>query len=139
MLIVRSPQGKEQRPGLTAWEAEGAGVWQAAFTPDAPGAWEAKATGADGDAARISIPVTAQAQSLEQMNLPPDAEGLRRLAEATGGALIESSAPVFAGMAVERPGEVVRTQPLWNNGWLVMLLLGAYAAELATRRFFNLL
>jgi hypothetical protein len=73
------------------------------------------------------------------MNLPADVDGMRRLAEATGGAMIEPGSPVFAQAATERPAEVLRAQPLWNNGWLVLVLLGAYAAELVTRRMFKLL
>jgi hypothetical protein len=63
---------------------------------------------------------------------------LRRLAEATGGALIESGAPVFNQLKTERPGDILRTQPIWNTGWLVALLLGGYAIELVTRRVFKL-
>lgn len=138
-VVVRSPQGKQQRLTLNPVDAQGAGAWLAAFIPDAEGCWEAKASGTDGDEAKISIPVVAQVRTAEMMGLPPDVDGLRRLAETTGGALIESGNPVFAQMKLERPGEILRAQPVWNNGWLVLFLLGGYAAELVTRRKFKLL
>jgi hypothetical protein len=137
-LTVRSPQGKSERLPLTADEANEAGTWQASFTPESEGCWEAKATTTDGDEAKHSFAVVAQAHTAEMMNLPPDVDGLRRLAEATGGALIESGAPVFNQLKTERPGDILRTQPIWNTGWLVMLLLGGYAIELVTRRVFKL-
>jgi hypothetical protein len=138
-VTVRSPQGRSQRLNLAPFDSEGAGVWLATFMPDEPGCWQANAANADGDAAKISIAIAKQSVSAELMNLPPDTDGLRRLAEATGGALIESGTPVFGQMAMERPAEVLRAQPLWNNGVLVLLLLGAYATELVTRRLFKLL
>jgi hypothetical protein len=138
-LIVNSPQGKPQKLTLTPVEAEVAGTWQASFIPEVEGCWEVRARAADGEAAKLSIPVYTQVRTAELMNLPPDVDGLRQLAEATGGALIDSGEPVFSQFARERPGEILRTRPLWNNGWLVALLLGAYAVELVARRIFRLL
>ncbi len=138
-LVVRSPPGKSQRLTLAPVEAAEAGTWQASFTPDAEGCWEAKASVATGDETKISIPVSTQVHTAELMNLPPDVDSLRQLAEATGGAMIEAGGAVFSQFTLERPGEILRTRPLWNNGWLVALLLGAYAVELITRRVFKLL
>jgi hypothetical protein len=138
-LVVRSPQGKTQRLTLAPVESEGAGAWETSFIPDAEGCWEANADAPDGDAAKLSIPVVAQARTAEMMNLPPDVDGLRQLAEATGGALIESDRPAFNQFALERPGEILRTHPLWNSGWIVALLLGGYVVELLVRRKFGLL
>jgi hypothetical protein len=138
-LVVRSPQGKPQRLTLAPVESEGAGAWEASFIPDAEGCWEAKSDTTDGDAAKLSIPVVAQARTMEMMNLPPDVDGLRQLAEATGGALIEPDRPAFNQFVLERPGEILRTRPLWNNGWVVALLLGVYVVELLVRRRSGLL
>lgn len=138
-LTVRSPQGKERRLTLAAVESAGAGNWETSFIPDAEGCWFASASTAEGDAARISIPVSAQIRTAEQMNLPPDVDGLRQLADSTGGAIIDSASPVFRQHAVQRPAETLRAQPLWNRGWFAFLLLGLYAVELVTRRVFKLL
>jgi hypothetical protein len=138
-LAVRSPQGKSQRLTLAPVETEGVGTWEASFIPDAEGCWEAKADATEGDAATASIAVVAQTRTAEMMNLPPDVDGLRQLVAATGGALIESDRPAFSQFAHERPGEILRTRPLWNNGWIVALLLGVYVVELVVRRFCRLL
>jgi hypothetical protein len=138
-LVVRPPQGKPQRLTLAPVESEGAGAWEASFVPDAEGCWKAQADATEGDAAKLSIPVVAKVRTAEMMNLPPDVDGLRQLAEATGGAVIEPDHPAFNQFAFERPGEILRTRPLWNNGWIVALLLGVYVVELLVRRRFRLL
>jgi hypothetical protein len=138
-LTVQSPQGETERLKLTPAAAENPGTWQATFVPETAGNWIAKAGIPQGDEAKISIAVLAQTRSAELMNLPPDVDGLRQLAEATGGALIEPGRPVFNQHAVERPGEILKARPLWNRGWLVALLLAIYAAELVVRRFYKLL
>ena len=138
-LVVRSPLGKPSRLTLAPVESEGAGTWETSFIPDAEGCWEVKADTAAGDAATASIAVVAQTRTAQLMNLPPDVDGLRQLAEVTGGALIESDRPAFSQFAMERPGEILRARPLWNNGWIVALLLGVYVMELLVRRKFGLL
>jgi hypothetical protein len=139
-LVLVSPGGVERK--LTTTEVAGEkGTRQAVFTPDAEGRWEVRANGAGGDTARITFNVSAKARSVETMNLPPDVEGLRRLAEATGGALIESGEAVFAARATadEPPARVKRMQPLWYTRWLAALLLGIYGTELVARRMLRLL
>lgn len=138
-LDLRSPNGKQQRLTLAAATSGPADTWEASFTPDAEGCWSAGANATDGEAVRISIPVGTQSRTAEQMNLPPDVDGLRQLAEATGGAIIDSANSVFSQIAAERPPEMLRAQPLWDDGWLVVLLLGIYATELVLRRIFRLL
>ena len=61
-------------------------------------------------------------------------KGERSVARGSGGALIDSGNPVFNQFAVERPGEILRTRPLWDSGWR-----GAYAVELVMRRIFHLI
>ena len=63
----------------------------------------------------------------ESLNLPPDVEGMRRLAQSTGGALIGDE-PVFQDRAAAVVGEAPprRVEPVWNSGWLLGLMLGLY-------------
>jgi hypothetical protein len=143
VVETKSPRGIVQ--GLTVTRATDTNgpAWQASFTPDEEGAWLAQAANADGSMAKKTIIVTGQTQTrqtLETMNLPPDVDGLRRLAESTGGALL-GEAPLFQtaqppGNGLQRP-ELAR--PLWDTRWLAALLLGLYAVELVVRRFFRLL
>ena len=117
----------------------GESAWTASFTPDAAGDWEVRAIGSRKKSARLSFPVPVTSQSAEMMNLPPDVDGMRELAEATGGAMIED-APVFQPRenSAVAPG-LQHVRPLWNSAWLLAGLLGIYATELIVRRRFKLL
>jgi hypothetical protein len=117
----------------------GESAWTASFTPDAAGNWEVRAIGSGKKSARLSFPVPVNSQSAEMMNLPPDMDGMRELAEATGGAMIED-APVFQPRekSAAAPG-LQHVRPLWNSAWLFAGLLGLYATELIVRRRFKLL
>ncbi len=113
--------------------------WEASFIPDAAGPWEVRATGPAGNLARVTFRVSDKASTAESLDLPPDVEGMRRLAQSTGGALIGDE-PVFqdrAAPAGETPPQ--RVEPVWNSGWLLGLMLGLYGTELLVRRWFRLL
>ncbi|MGB8352351.1 MAG: hypothetical protein WCD79_00530 [Chthoniobacteraceae bacterium] len=140
-IVATSPTGV-QKPVYPTQESGGGktGTLQANFTPDTEGRWEVRATDTAGNNARITLNVSAQVRTTESVNLPPDVEGMRRIAEATGGALIEDGAPVFhSQLPQDQSSEIKYAQPLWNNGWLIGILLGLYGAELITRRCFRLL
>ncbi len=114
--------------------------WLAILTPDVVGHWQLTATDASGNVATISLPVDQQIRTAENSNAPPDVDGMRQIAEATGGALIGSD-PVFQPKAALAPGadEAGTSEPLWNQSWLLGALLGLYAVELVARRMFRLL
>jgi hypothetical protein len=132
-----SPAGLRQ--SLAATPAQGG--WQAMFTPNVEGRWQLIATDAAGNRAAMSLPVQAEVRTAENSNTPPDIDGLRHIAEATGGALIGSD-PVFqpeiATPAAALP-DARTSQPIWNQSWLLGLLLGLYGVELIVRRAFRLL
>lgn len=116
------------------------GAWDATFTPDQEGRWSVTAESSAGDIARISLPVSQQSRTMETVNTPADIEGMRRLAEATGGALIDKDSSAFPSA----PGDTAstdkkRTRPLWDESSMILLLLGFYATELVTRRWHRLL
>jgi hypothetical protein len=131
-----SPTGERRTLSATA----APNGWQASFTPDAEGRWQLIATGTDGSAATMSLPVEAELRTAENSNSPPDVDGLRQIANETGGALVEND-PVFQTQI--RPStvgmEAKMVQPLWNQSWLLGVLLGLYAVELVARRVFRLL
>ena len=98
-----------------------------------------RATDPARNLARVTFAVSEKAVTTESLNLPPDVEGMRRLAQSTGGALIGDE-PVFqerTAAAGETPPR--RVEPVWNSGWLLGLLLGLYGTELIVRRWFRLL
>jgi hypothetical protein len=143
VVETTSPGGSMQRLAVTRTTDTNGPAWQARFIPDEPGAWRAQATDPDGSVAKNTILVDGpqpNSRTLETMNLPPDVDGLRRLAENTGGSLI-GDAPVFP--SARSPDNVLPrptpARPLWDTRWLAALLLGLYAVELVVRRMFRLL
>ena len=135
---VVSPS-RENRPLALQPATNGETAWTATFIPNAAGRWEVQAAGSGKKSARLVFPVGENSQSAEMMNLPPDVDGMRQLAESTGGAMIED-APVFQPRAAAgaAPG-LQHVRPLWNSTWLLGGLLGLYATELILRRRFRLL
>jgi hypothetical protein len=143
VVDAKSPGGAFQRLPVTPASDTNGAAWETRFIPVEEGSWLVQATDADGNVAQNSFTVTAQAQNpqtLELMNLPPDAEGLRRLAETTGGTVI-GEAPVFQAMAPQEDNlpKLALARPLWDSRWLAGLLLGLYGVELVVRRIFRLL
>ena len=104
------------------------------------GRWQLSATDGAGNVAAMSLPVEEMVRTAENSNAPPDVDGMRQIADATGGALIGTD-PVFQPKTADIPGgEEARTsEPLWNQSWLLGTLLGLYAIELIARRMFRLL
>jgi hypothetical protein len=143
VVEAKSPHCVVQRLTLVRSVDTNGPAWQASFIPDEAGSWLAQASTPDGSFASSSILVSSHAQAgltLEMMNLPPDVDGLRRLAESTGGAMIEEAQvfqtpqPVAGGLP-----KIGLARPLWDTRWLAGLLLGLYAVELIVRRMFRLL
>jgi hypothetical protein len=130
------PDGK--RGLLAARAAPGEdGAWLATFIPTAPGHWEVRAANDGGNEARIGFGVDEKPRTTETLGLPADVEGLRQLAESTGGALLEDG-PAFRRNE-DPPAARKRWQPLWDSSWLLATLLGLYGVELLARRRFRLL
>ncbi len=92
------------------------------------------------DVARMSLPVSLQSRTMETVNTPADIEGMRRIAEATGGALIDKDSAAFpSALGETSSSERKKTRPLWDESSMILLLLGFYATELITRRWHRLL
>ena len=140
-----SPDGQHRPLALRAAagstdDAAPGGTWTTDFTPDAAGRWEVRATALSRDVARVSFPVSEKKLTAESLDQPPDVEGMRRLAQSTGGALIEEE-PVFQDPAAAtlESAQPRRLHPMWHSPWLLALLLGLYGGELILRRWFRLI
>jgi hypothetical protein len=113
--------------------------WTVSFTPPSAGRWEVRARDSASNTARVTFNVAQKAQTTESMNLPPDLDQMRQIAESTGGSLINQE-PLFQHEPPASEGLQIRhTRPLWDSRWLLALMLVFYAAELITRRCFRLL
>ena len=139
-FVSISPSGARQKLHMVEPPNPAAFSGQVEFVPDAEGRWEVEATDSKRNLARITLPISTQTQKTEALNIPADVEGLRGLAEATGGAIIgegfnilqiQPAAPSLLAPRV--------SHPICNNSWCLLLLLGVYAVELGTRRLFKLL
>jgi hypothetical protein len=137
-VVVISP-ANQYRPLTLQPSTNGESVWTTTFTPSAAGFWKVEAAGAGKKFARLVFPVSANSKSVEMMNQPPDIDGMRQLAEATGGSMIED-APVFQPREnADAVPPLQHIRPLWDSSWLLGGLLGLYGTELIVRRRFRLL
>lgn len=109
--------------------------------PSAEGLWELIATDAAGEQVRHWVMVKNTLRRGELSGLPPDEELLRTLATATGGAVLEATAPPAWKKAPAASGVLLseRREPLWHREWAFVLLLGLYCTEMILRRSWRLL
>lgn len=118
------------------------GEWTFQVTPDQPGKWRAQVQTAGGAEMETLLRVSNVSHNVELSGLPPDIEGLRKLAQATGGSLLNDGTPdTWTGKAITPDTTVVsaHVQPLWNTWPVLGLALALYATELLWRRRAGLL
>ncbi len=146
-LVSTSPHGERKTIAMRESATAEGSAWEADFVPDVAGRWELSATDPSQAQARLTVPVTAQVRTVETMNLPVDVDGMRRLADATGGTLIgdddggsvRTLADANANASTVGTPDRRHGEALWNTRWLIALLLGVYSLELLIRRLFRLL
>jgi len=140
-LALVSPTG--DKSPLTAHHESGqeAHEWGATFTPPTIGRWEVQAADSTGNSARLTFNVAKKVQTTETLNLPPNLDQMRALADSTGGALIGEEPAFHASATVNDDSglQLAHIRPLWNSSWLLAAMLALYATELITRRCFRLL
>jgi uncharacterized membrane protein len=118
------------------------GEWTFQFKPDKPGKWRFQVQDAGGEEIETLLRVANVSHAMELSGLPPDIEGLRKLAEATGGGLLNDGTPdTWTGKAVTPDSTVIseHVRPLWNTWPVLFLALSFYAVELIWRRKAHLL
>ena len=117
------------------------------WTPESPGLWHIEARTRGGREAHHWVTVRPVADekpveiSGELSGRPTDESVLASLAQATGGALLDSVAPAGWTTGEKEHTEVVaiREIALWHQWQFLAALLLLYAADLALRRFSRLL
>ena len=139
-LIAISPDGQSQP--LTPQAGTEAGSWIFQFNPAQPGKWRVRAVDSHGAMMETLVRVSNASHTSEFSGLPPDTDGLRRLAVSTGGCLLNDGVPdTWSSSNAPTQTALVskHSQPLWNN-WVVLLIgLGFYVTELLWRRSAKLL
>jgi uncharacterized membrane protein len=139
-ITAISPAGTIQN--LTPQAGPPSGSWSFQFSPFKPGKWRIRAQDDRGAVVETLLRVSSVSHASELSGMPPDTDGLRKLADETGGYLLNDGAPdSWSAAKTPNPSTLVskHSQPLWNN-WAVLLLgLGFYTVELLWRRQAKLL
>ena len=138
--ISAIPPGGQPR-ALTAQSAS-PGSWAFQLNPGKPGTWHIRAQDDRGSMMETLLQVSQASHSTELSGLPADIDGLRKLAESTGGSLLndgvpESWTPSNASNLTTLVSQ--HSQPLWNNWPILFIALGFYTTELIWRRRAKLL
>jgi uncharacterized membrane protein len=117
------------------------GEWMFQFKPDQPGKWRLQVQDPGGSEIETLVRVSNIAHGVELSGLPPDIEGLRKLAQATGGTLLNDGTPdTWTGKAATDATMVSEhVRPLWNTWPFLIVALSFYAVELIWRRRAKLL
>jgi uncharacterized membrane protein len=139
-VTVASSAGASRETLAAATQEEDARTYR--WTPAAAGEWEVTATDDQGTSTRHWLRVSAGAKVGEHSGLPPDEATLSKLAERTGGALLEEGAPAsWRAGTPEGEGEALSEQrrPLWHDRWILGAMIGLYGLELILRRRWRLL
>lgn len=138
-FTVMAPDGSTTTLAVEASTDE-AGVYRAEFAPGQSGGYVASAIVHDAGGRELASPRTGWVHDPagdEFRTINPQREALKKLAEATGGMLVEpSDLELFAEQLPRRNVPVVETTtwPLWHNAWCLLLIVACLGGEWALRR-----
>ena len=116
--------------------------WSFQVKPDKAGKWRIQAEDSLGAQMETWLRVSTVSHTDELSGLPPDRDGLRKLAVSTGGSLLDDGAPDnWSATGAPKLTTLVskRSQPLWDKWFVLLIGLGFYITELIWRRFAKLL
>jgi hypothetical protein len=134
-----SPEGGRTPLNLEAAAPGEDDGWKTSFTPKQAGVWKVRAKDAFDNEAGLQFTVSTKPRTTEALDLPPDLDTMRRIAAATGGAVLDET-PAFRApddTPTIKPSRKLR--PIWHSSGLLAALLGLYGVELLARRWFRLL
>ena len=135
-----SPSGVWQNVPTNADASPGS--WSFQFKPSEAGKWRVHAQDDQGASMETLLRVANASHAAELSGLPSDVDGLRRLAEATGGSLLNDGVPEnwSASHTADLTSLISKhSEALWNTWWVLLAGLGFYVTELVWRRFAKLL
>jgi hypothetical protein len=129
------PQRVTLRPDLA-----NPGLYEGYFSPPRPGRYRIEANSADSELSNTTEFQVADIKP-EMANTDMQIERLRRIADLSGGACL--SIPQFQELSSlinrEPHTTTVRVdRPLWDNGWVVFLLVAFMGFEWIVRRRYDL-
>jgi hypothetical protein len=116
--------------------------WSFQVKANEPGQWRIRAVDGRGAQMETLLGVSGASHNDELSGLPPDTDGLRKLAASTGGSLLDDGVPDnWSSASAPDLTTLVskRSEPLWDN-WIILFAgLGFYVTELLWRRHAKLL
>jgi uncharacterized membrane protein len=118
------------------------GEWDFQVTPNQSGSWRVQVQDNGGAEIETLLRVSHASHNTELSGLPPDIEGLRKLAQATGGTLLNDGTPESWATTPTTPESTLvseHVQPLWNSWVMLLVALSLYVVELIWRRKVKLL
>ena len=127
---------------LALEEGSHPGEWTFQFSPDQPGKWRIRVGESGGSEIETLLRVSQMAHGNELSGLPPDVDGLRKLAQVTGGSMLNDGTPDrWSGHAAPAEATLIseHSRPLWDTWMVLLLALSFYAVELVWRRRAKLL
>jgi len=116
--------------------------WSFQLKPDKPGKWRIHAEDSQGAQMETWLRVSSVSHTDELSGLPPDRDGLRKLAVSTGGCLLDDGAPDnWSASGASQSNTLIskRSEPLWDRWFVLLIGLGFYVTELIWRRRAKLL
>lgn len=140
ILVRTNPDGSEVPMALIP-ETDREQAWESIFSLEQPGAYSftLAPAGSTDPADRVYAQLEVQAPPGEMDRLDPDPETVARLVEATGGTLLDSPEALAAILNNVEPPPTpdagnAEWQSRWDTPWVLLLLLGFFAAEWIIRR-----
>ena len=133
------PGAPSQRVALRP-DASSAGLYEGFFSPTLPGRYRVEANSGDR---KLSNTTEFQVSDVEpeMANTDMQIERLRRIAELTGGKCLSmlELGQLSERLNLERHEKPHRTEtPLWDNAWIVLLLIALMGTEWIVRRRYDL-
>lgn len=133
------PGAQPQRVALRP-DAENPGLYEGCFSPTSPGRYRVEANSGDSD---LSNTTEFQVYNVEpeMANTEMQIESLRRVADMSGGKCLGmlQLGELSSLLDLERHEETYKTEvPLWDNAWILTLLIALMGSEWIVRRRYDL-
>jgi uncharacterized membrane protein len=139
-LLVTEPDGQEVQATAVA-SATRPGMYVAEYWSRTDGGYRCRIEASGPDGERIDPLVTgwtAQPSATEFARVSPDNELLERLAEHSGGQLVDiGDLDSFVGQLPSKKVPITesRVEPLWHRPWFVLFAIGCLCLEWGIRRW----
>lgn len=133
------PGAQPQRVALRP-DAGNPGLYEGYFSPTQPGRYRVEANAGDSDLANTTEFQVSNVEP-EMAHTEMQIDSLRRVADMSGGKCLgmQELGELASLLDLERYEETYRSEvPLWDNGWILVLLIALMGSEWIFRRRYDL-